>query len=184
MRNLLTPRRSSFGLSERSSFFNADLPAPPTPGLPARPTGLTDSVTHESVSLSWDDPADPSITSYQILRRQLGVDDPGEFIVHVDDTNSSATSYVDTAVEAGTSYVYGVKARNSAGLSERSSFFDADIPAAPDPTPALPDPPRDLTARAAGETLVVLSWTAPEGGDASSILGYRIEVSADGGTGS
>ena len=134
--------------------------------------------------LSWDDPADPSITSYQILRRQLGVDDPGEFIVHVDDTNSSATSYVDTAVEAGTSYVYGVKARNSAGLSERSSFFDADIPAAPDPAPALPDPPRDLTARAAGETLVVLSWTAPEGGDASSILGYRIEVSADGGTGS
>ena len=74
--------------------------------------------------------------------------------------------------------------RSSFGLSERSSFFDADIPAAPDPTPALPDPPRDLTARAAGETLVVLSWTAPEGGDASSILGYRIEVSADGGTGS
>ena len=174
--------RNSFGLSERSSFFNADLPAPPTPGLPARPTGLTGSVTHESVSLSWDDPANPSITSYQILRRQLGVHDPGEFIVHVDDTNGSATSYVDTAVEAGTSYVYGVKARNSAGLSERSSFFDADLPATPDPPPELPDPPADLTAVAAGETLVVLSWTAPEGADASSILGYRIEVSTDGGT--
>ena len=85
-------------------------------------------------------------------------------------------------VEAGTSYVYRVTARNSVGLSERSSFFDADIPAAPDPTPELPGPPRDLTAVAAGETLVVLSWTAPEGADASSILGYRIEVSADGET--
>ena len=174
--------RNSFGLSERSSFFNAVLPAPPTPGLPARPTGLTGTFTHESVSLSWDDPGDPSITSYQILRRQPGIHEPGEFIVHVDDTNSSATSYVDTLVEAGTSYVYRVTARNSVGLSERSSFFDAVLPAAPDPTPELPDPPRDLTAVAAGETLVVLSWTEPEGADASSILGYRIEVSADGGT--
>ena len=176
--------RNGFGLSERSSFFNADLPAAPeptqTPGLPATPTGLTGTVTHEFVSLSWDDPADPSITSYQILRRQPGIHDPGEFIVHVDDTNSSGTSYVDTAVEAGTSYVYGVKARNSAGLSEGSSFFDAVLPAAP--TPELPGPPANLTAAAAGETLIVLSWSAPEGGDASSILGYRIEVSADGET--
>ena len=174
--------RNSFGLSERSSFFNAVLPAPPTPGLPVRPVGLAGTFTHESVSLSWDDPADPSITSYQILRRQPGIHEPGEFIVHVDDTNSSATLYVDTLVDAGTSYVYRVTARNSVGLSERSSFFDAVLPAAPDPTPELPDPPRDLTAVAAGETLVVLSWTEPEGADASSILGYRIEVSADGGT--
>ena len=89
---------------------------------------------------------------------------------------------MDTLVEAGTSYVYRVKARNSAGLSERSSFFDAGLPAAPDSTTELPDPPTNLTAIAAGETLVVLSWAAPEGADASSILGYRIEVSADGGT--
>ena len=184
--------RNSVGLSERSSFFNAVLPAAPeptpTPGLPARPTGLTGltgltgTFTHESVALSWDDPADPSITSYQVLRRQPGIHEPGEFIVHLDDTNSSATSYVDSVVEAGTSYVYRVKARNSVGLSEGSSFFDADIPAAPDPTPALPGPPTDLTAVAAGETLIVLSWTAPEGADGGSILGYRIEVSADGET--
>ena len=89
---------------------------------------------------------------------------------------------MDTLVEAGTSYVYRVKARNSVGLSERSSFFDAVLPAAPDPGPEVPDPPTDLEAVVAGETLIVLSWTAPEGADASSILGYRIEVSADGET--
>ena len=173
--------RNGIGLSERSSFFNADLPAPPTPGLPARPTGLTGTFTHESVSLSWDDSGDPSITSYQVLRRQPGIHEPGEFIVHVDDTNSSAASYVDTLVEAGTSYVYRVAARNSAGLSERSSFLDADLPAAP--APELPDPPTDLTAVAVGETQIALSWSAPEGVDTSSLLGYRIEVSADGETG-
>ena len=64
----------------------------PQSGPPATPTGLTGTFTHESVSLSWDDPGDPSITSYQILRRQVGIHEPGEFIVHLDDTNSSATS--------------------------------------------------------------------------------------------
>ena len=154
----------------------------PSSGPPATPTGLTGTFTHESVSLSWDDPGDPSITSYQILRLQRDVHRLGDFQIHVDDTNSSATSYVDTAVEAGTSYVYRVKARNSFGLSERSSFFNADLPAAPEPTPDLPDPPANLTAAATGETLIVLSWSAPEGADASSILGYRIEVSANGET--
>ncbi len=149
---------------------------------PATPTGLTGTFTHESVSLSWDDPGDPSITGYQILRRQRGVHEVGDFQVHADDTNSAATSYVDTAVEAEASYVYRVKARNSSGLSERSRFFRADIPAAPDPPlPGLPGPPTNLTA-AAGETRIDLSWTAPGNTNGSEIVGYRIEVSTDRGT--
>ena len=150
---------------------------------PATPTGLTGTFTHESVSLSWDDSGDPSITGYQILRRQRGVHDVGDFQVHVDDTDSAATSYVDTAVEAEASYVYRVKARNSSGLSERSRFFRADLPAAPDPpAPGLPGPPPNLTAEAAGETQIDLSWTAPEDTNGSEIVGYRIEVSTDAGT--
>ena len=153
---------------------------------PATPTGLTGTFTHESVSLSWDDPGDPgdpSITGYQILRRQRGVHEVGDFQVHVDDTNSAATSYVDTAVEAEASYVYRVKARNSSGLSERSRFFRADLPAAPDPpAPGLPGPPPNLTAAAAGETQINLSWTAPGNTNGSEIVGYRIEVSTDRGT--
>ena len=150
---------------------------------PATPTGLTGTFTHESVSLSWDDPDDPSITGYQILRRERGVHEVGDFQIHVDDTNSAATSYVDTAVEAEASYVYRVKARNSSGLSERSSFFRADLPAAPDPPPpGLPDPPTNLMAEAAGETQLDLSWTAPEDTNGSDVVGYRIEVSTDAGT--
>ena len=150
---------------------------------PATPTGLTGTFTHESVSLSWDDPGDPSITGYQILRRERGVHAVGDFQIHVDDTTSAATSYVDTAVEAEASYVYRVKARNSSGLSERSGFFRADIPAAPDPpAPGLPDPPTNLTAEAAGETQIDLSWIAPEDTTGSEIVGYGIEVSTDRGT--
>ena len=150
---------------------------------PATPTGLTGAFTHDSVSLSWDDPGDPSITGYQILRRERGVHEVGVFLIHVDDTNSAATSYVDTAVEAEASYVYRVKARNSSGLSERSRFFRADLPAAPDPpAPGRPAPPTHLTAEAAGETQIDLSWTAPEHTNGSAIVGYRIEVSTDRGT--
>ena len=150
---------------------------------PATPTGLTGTFTHESVSLSWDDPGDPSITGYQILRRERGVHEVGDFQIHVDDTNSAATSYVDTAVEAEASYVYRVKARNSSGRSERSRFFRADLPAAPDPpAPGLPDPPTNLMAEAAGETQIDLSWTAPEDTNGSDVVGYRIEVSTDAGT--
>ena len=35
---------------------------------PAKPTGLTATVSHDSVSLTWDDPGDESITGYQMLR--------------------------------------------------------------------------------------------------------------------
>ena len=50
----------------------AEAQTPPS-GPPAKPTGLTGTITHESVSLSWDDPGDASITGYQILRRQPAI---------------------------------------------------------------------------------------------------------------
>ena len=104
--------------------------------VPAAPSGLTATMTYDAVSLSWDDPGNDSITGYQVLRWQRGVHQRGDFQVHVADTGSAANSYVDTAVEADASYVYRIQARNSNGLSERSSFFNADLPADPDPEQA------------------------------------------------
>ena len=102
--------------------------------VPARPTGLTGTVSAEQVSLSWDDPGDSSITGYQVLRRNPAVDARGVFHTVVDDTGSSVTSYVDTTVAAETRYFYRVLARNAAGLSPRSGLFRADVPP-PDPDP-------------------------------------------------
>ena len=98
---------------------------------PEKPQGLTGTVAHDAVSLTWDNPDDDSITGYQILRRDRDVHDPGQFEVHVDDTGSAATSYVDQDVAAETRYVYRIKARNAAGLSPRSHYFNADTPAKP-----------------------------------------------------
>ena len=53
---------------------------------PAKPTGLTGTVTHASVSLARDDPDDSSITGYQILRRDKSIHETGEFVVLVEDT--------------------------------------------------------------------------------------------------
>ena len=154
---------NTHGLSAQSTYVDADTPAPP---VPDKPTGLTGTVKLDSVSLSWDDQDDDSISGYHILPRNRAVDDTG----------SSGTSYTDTGVAAETRYVYRIKAINNHGLSERSSWFDADTPEAPAETqegqqqsapPAAPTGP--LTA--ATHDQVLLSWDDP---DDDSITGYRI----------
>ena len=47
------------------------------PATPARPT--VDAVSHDSVSISWSDPGDSSISGYQVLRRNPVIHDPGHF---------------------------------------------------------------------------------------------------------
>ena len=100
------------GLSEISHGVRANTPAPP---LPAQPTGLTATASHEQVVLSWDDPQDDSITGYVILRRNRATTAPGEFTELVSDTGSTATAYTDDSVSADTSYTYRIKAINEHG---------------------------------------------------------------------
>ena len=99
--------------------------------VPARPTGLATVPTHYSVTLSWDDPNDPSITHYEILRRDRAIHEVGEFVTINPDTGSPETTYADATVKAEQSYVYRVKAVNAHGVSESSGFSRADPPAAP-----------------------------------------------------
>ena len=121
---------------------------------PAKPTGLTGTVSHDSVSITWDNPEDDTITGYQILRRDRALHEQGVFLVHVDDTGNTGTTYIDTDVEPSVRYVYRIKARNAAGLSKRSKRFDANTPAAPPApnTPATGAPSIGGTAQV-GETL-------------------------------
>ena len=140
--------RNPAGLSERSSYANAE-----TLGPPDQPTGLTvSSASHDSVTIAWGDPQDASISGYQVLRRSRDGDTYGDgqgawdFVAIENDTGSSDAEYTDQSVTAETRYVYRVKARNPAGLSERSSYANAETPAAPEstpqPTPApTPKPP-------------------------------------------
>ena len=110
--------------------------------LPAAPSFINTAVTEGQVLLSWSNPSDDSITGYQILRGP----DTSNLVVIEDDTGSSSTSYTDTAPPAGQTHTYGVKARNSAGLSPAGTAT-ATVPAAEEEL---------VTARheSAGNTLV------------------------------
>ena len=50
------------------------------PEPPARPTGLSAVVSHDAVTLTWDDPQDDSITGYVILRRDRAIHPVGTFV--------------------------------------------------------------------------------------------------------
>ena len=116
------------GTSERSRWVHIDTPAAP---VPDKPTGLEATATHDSVTLTWDDPGDDSITGYVILRRVRVNDQGGDFSVLVADTKSAATTYTDDEVAASTTYTYRIKAINEHGTSERSRWVHIDTPAAP-----------------------------------------------------
>ena len=126
------------GVSERSRWFHINVPAAPepeeeqAPEPPDQPTGLDATATHDSVTLTWDDPGDASITGYVILRRVRVNDTGGEFSVLVADTGTAATTYTDDSVQANTTYTYRIKATNEHGVSERSRWFHIDTPAAPE----------------------------------------------------
>ena len=66
-----------------------------------------------------------SITGYQVLRGP----DADSLAVIEDDTESSSTSYTDTAPPAGQTHTYGVKARNASGLGPVGTAT-ATVPAA------------------------------------------------------
>ena len=133
---------------------------------PAKPRGLeATTASHNSVTLTWDDPGDDSITGYVILRRIPGVDPQGHFDELVANTGTAATTYTDDTVSAETRYTYRIKAINGAGTSERSRWSHIDVPAAP-----VPDKPTGLEATES-HGQVVLTWDDP--GD-DSITGYVI----------
>ena len=132
---------------------------------PDKPKGLDATATHDSVTLTWDDPQDESITGYVILRRVRVNDQGGDFSVLVANTESAATTYTDNTVAASTTYTYRIKAINEHGVSERSRWVHIDTPA-----PPVPDKPAGLEATASHDQ-VVLTWDDPAD---DSITGYVI----------
>ena len=93
---------------------------------PAKPTGLITAASHDSVTLSWDNPDDDSITGYQVLRGP----DTDNLAVLADDTGSATSSYTDSNVAAQTSYAYAVRGRNAHGLGPKSDPVTATTSAA------------------------------------------------------
>ena len=133
---------------------------------PAMPTGLSPSVSHDAVTLTWDDPQDDSITGYVILRRDRAIHPTGTFVTITGDTGSADTTYTDETVEPDKEYVYRIKAINEHGqVSEMSDWRRIDTPSIP-----VPDKPTGLSAVVSYNT-VTITWDDPQD---DSITGYVI----------
>ena len=93
---------------------------------PPAPTNLTAVVNADgSVTLTWDAPDDDSVTGYQVLRRRP-YEGKKALLVHVENTGSTATTFTDADVTAGTQHVYQVKAINAAGAGNQSNYVNVD----------------------------------------------------------
>ena len=120
------------GNDETLSSGATDAVAAPEP--PAKPTGLSAVVSHDTVTLTWDNPQDDAVTGYVILRRDREIHPQGTFVTITGDTGSADTTYTDDTVEPDKQYVYRIKAINEHGeVSEISHWVRAYTPAAPDP---------------------------------------------------
>ena len=118
-------------VSEESDWVRGFTPAVP---VPDKPTGLSVVVSHDTVTLTWDNPQDDAITGYVILRRDREIHLVGTFITITGDTGSADTTYTDDTVEPDKQYVYRIKAINEHGkVSEESDWVRGFTPAAPAP---------------------------------------------------
>ena len=93
----------------------------PTTEPTDRPHGLSASASASTVTLNWNAPDDAgNVYTYRILRHRPEEGEP-EPLVYVEYTQSTATSYADTAVEPGVLYVYQVQAADFVGLVGQAS---------------------------------------------------------------
>ena len=151
---------SDNGESEVSHFVSVSTKRPPPP---AAPTGLQAVSTTTSVTLTWDDPGDDSITGYKILYRMPATQ--SELSVLVADTGSTDNTYTANNLEHGTAYAFRVVALSDNGESEVSHFVSVSTKRPPPPAA-----PTGLQA-VSTTTSVTLTWDDP--GD-DSITGYKI----------
>ena len=93
---------------------------------PQAPTSLTASISNGNIVLTWNQPADKTVTGYLILRRRPR-EGERQLKVYVSNTESKNHTYTDTDAPSGTAYVYRVKALNSNGdESSVSNFVKVD----------------------------------------------------------
>jgi chitodextrinase len=141
--------------SGQSAAASATTPDTDAPTVPTNVTSVAASGT--SVNVAWQAATDNVGVGYRLYRNggQIG-------------TITSGTSYADTGLTNGTTYIYTVSAYDAAGNASAQS------PAASATTAdtAAPSVPGGLTATAAGSKQINLSWTAAT--DNVGVTGYTV----------
>ena len=184
-------------------------PKPPVVEAPA-PTNLTVTATSEDgISLSWTAPAgETNVRGYNVFRCvspcTLDSSDRSSWLAWVTqgegDPHPAPTTYTDTSVTSGTTYVYAVEAEvnddyaRSAWSNQVTASTEGEPTSEPEPPAGdVPAAPTDLTVTAVGDASISLGWTAPAddieaydvlrcelGEEASCELEFHAWVSSDG----
>jgi hypothetical protein len=137
------------------------------PTAPTAPVSLAaTNATAGQIQLTWTAPASnggKAITSYNIYRGTVAGSESATAI-----GNSTALTYSDTSVVAGTTYFYVVKAVNSVGVGAASNEASAKAKV----VVGVPSAPLGLTYKT-GNGYIQLNWTAPTN-VGTGITHYRV----------
>jgi hypothetical protein len=141
-----------------------------TPSMvPGAPTTVTGTAGNAQVALSWTAPASnggSAITGYHV---QQATSANGPYSDAAGCTlNSTTPSCTATGLTNGTAYFFQVAAINAVGTGSYSTASTGVTPA------TVPGVPTSVTGTA-GNTQVVLSWTAPASNGGSAISGYHVQ---------
>ena len=139
---------------------------------PAAPAGLTAAGGDGRISLSWDHPADSSITSYQ-FREKPTFDDDWWCWTSIWNGDAETTSYRVPDLSGGTDYRIQIRARNAIGAGPAAEVSATTAAAAPAGT--APAAPAGLTATA-GDRSISLSWDNPRD---PTIIEYQFRERSD-----
>lgn len=148
------------GYSNTATAVTLDTTAPTPPG------NLTAAAISETqINLSWGASTDNvGVAEYRLERCQ------GAACTNFSEiARPTTTTFSDTGRAASTAYRYRVRAVDAA--INFSGFSNIATATTPDTT--VPTPPSNLTANAAGETQINLSWNASA--DNVGVAGYRVE---------
>ena len=166
----------------------AEPPPPPEPEPPAAPTGLTASAGDASVTLSWSNPSDDSITGYEynVNHNATGT---GNFSGWspwraIGGSGADTTSHTLTGLTNGREYRFHLRAVNADGAGaaapDAHPWFVSATPqeAAPPPPPEPADPPGKVSSVTVTRADGVLnaSWPAVDGATS-----YHVTYSSDNG---
>ena len=133
-----------------------------TPAPTPAPTEFKATAGDSEVLLSWKAANSEDVQSYVITWT------PGNGAASV---ASNVTTYTATGLTNGTAYSFQIKAVYSQGESEV-----ATIQATPEAEAVVYNPVTEFQAAASYKS-VVLSWTAPEAAEKTTLTGYSIQVS-------
>ena len=143
--------------------------------VPGRPTDLQAVPDGEAtINLEWTRPASDGGSPIEGYRIEVSENIGATWTVLVANSQSTETRYSHTGLSAGDRRHYRVSAINEIGTGDRSNVADATTDA------TVPDPPRNLSADATGQTRIDLEWDPPADDGGSVVTGYRIEVSPNG----